>query len=272
MDSEDEVSTFSADEMMDSSEDETVNNNMFVSIENIYNKNCDGIGPNTCDNRVACVWTCNTRHGSDRDRGCCKSRRSPSRSRPSRPTRRPSPRPTRRPTGSSSGGSSFNDGLDAGRRAAERIWRDAGNRCSSAWGDFQNRVNRRVRSEGWDRSNNWRTRSFNEGARKGMNEIVVQKEKECFRDSSDECVDLGDEAARIIAYDHCPGRMRVNNKERRRWRRDCRNAAVDQCRSSVRNEVRNQCGSSPSTRDLTTLRNKCRNQVLTMVGDRSEEE
>ncbi len=180
------------------------------------------------------------------------------------------PPPTRRPT-SSGGGSSFNDGLDAGRRAAERIWRDAGNRCSSAWGDFQDRVNRRVRSEGWDRSSNWRTRSFNEGARKGMNEIVVQKEKECFRDSSDECVDLGDEAARIIAYDHC-GSMRSSSRgSRRSWRRQCRDAAVDQCRSQVRNAVRNECG-SPSTRDLTTLRNKCRNQVLTMIGDRSEEE
>ncbi len=34
-----------------------------------------------------------------------------------------------------------------------------------------------------------------------MKEVVTEKEKECFRDNSDECVDLGDEAARIIAYD-----------------------------------------------------------------------
>ena len=99
-----------------------------------------------------------------------------------------------------------------------------------------------------------------------MKEIVTQKEKECFHDTADECVDLGDEAARIIAYNHCRlnGALSIGS-----WREECRDAAVDQCEARIRNEVRNTCG-SPSTSDLRMLKNKCWNQVLTMIGDRSE--
>ncbi|KAK1743582.1 hypothetical protein QTG54_006203 [Skeletonema marinoi] len=177
--------------------------------------------------------------------------------------RRPTRNPTRRPTGSSS--SSFDEGLEAGRREANKLWRDAGNRCSSAWGDFQNTVDRKIRARGWNTGGN---RSFNQGARAGMKEVVVEKEKECFRDSADECVDLGNEAARMIAYDHC-GSFGMNSVSKK-WRRNCRDAAVDQCRGQVFNQVRDECG-SPNTSDLRTLQNKCRNKVLTMIGDRSED-
>jgi len=60
-----------------------------------------------------------------------------------------------------------------------------------------------------------------------MNEVVVEKEMLCFRDTADECVDLGNETARIIAYDHCD-RFRVTN-QRKQWRRNCRDVAVAQC-------------------------------------------
>ena len=100
-----------------------------------------------------------------------------------------------------------------------------------------------------------------------MNEVVTQKERMCFRDSADECVDLGNEAARIIAYDHCASGWGASASNSQRWRRECRNAAIDQCRSEMRNAVRNACGSSPNTRDLRNLQNKCKNEVLFMIGD-----
>ncbi len=228
-------------------------------LENPNNPNCDGIGPNTCDNRVACVWTCSTRHSSDKNRGCCEYRRN----------KQPAPRPPTRRTTLSSSGSPFNDGLSAGRSEANRLWHNAGNTCSAAWSDFPNSVDHRIRNKGWNlNTGNWRQRSFNQGARDGMKEIVTQKEKECFHDTADECVDLGDEAARIIAYKHC-GLNEVSSTSIGNWRRECRDAAVDQCEVRIRNEVRNRCG-SPSTSDLRMLKNKCWNQVLTMIGDRSE--
>ena len=132
--------------------------------------------------------------------------------------RRPTRITTMRPTGSSR--SSFDEGLEAGRREANKLWRDAGNRCSSAWGDFQNTVDRKIRARGWNTGGN---RSFNQSARAGMKEVVVEKEKECFRDSADECVDLGNEAARMIAYSHC-GSFGMNSVIKK-WRRNCRDAA-----------------------------------------------
>lgn len=241
-------SAFSADE-----------SEMMDFLENPNNPNCDGIGPNTCDNRVACVWTCKTRYPSDKDLGCCEYKSDQPTPRP--PTRRP----TKRPSTTSSGGTSFDDGLRAGRSEADRLWRVAGSTCSAAWGDFQNSVSRRISDKGWNNSGNWRTRAFNQGARAGMNEVVTQKEKECFHDSADECVDLGDEAARIIAYEHCGtiGNLSIG----KHWRRECRAAAIDQCRAQVRNEVRNDCG-SPNAQDLKILKNKCWTQVRTMIGDR----
>lgn len=259
------------DEMIDS-EDEPVNNNnmlnnnmlnndMFIALENSHsNPDCDNIGPNTCDNRDLCQWTCKTRYNSDRYRGCCK------RNQIRRPTPNPTRRPTPTPTNSGGSGTSFDDGLATGRAVAESLWRAAGSSCSSVWGEFQDSVDRKVRTKGWDATGNWRTKSFNRGARAGMNEVVVEKEMLCFRDTADECVDLGNEAARIIAYDHC-NRFRVTN-QRKQWRRDCRDVAVAQCGGQVFDQVRNECG-SPTPSELKSLQNKCRSQVLTMIGDRS---
>ncbi len=178
---------------------------------------------------------------------------------------RPLPRPTSR--------SPFDNGLHAGRSAANKIWRNAGSTCAAAWGDFKTRVDRKIRSERWDRTKtgNWRVNTFNEGARAGMKEIVTQKEKQCFRDNADECVDLGDEAAHIIAYNHCGGHYGMASSSRN-WRKECRNAAIDQCKTQIRNKTRNACGSSPSTRDLKKLQNRCKGQVKKMIEDRSEEE
>ena len=100
-----------------------------------------------------------------------------------------------------------------------------------------------------------------------MNEVVTEKERMCFHDSADECVDLGNAAARMIAYDHCQIGMSSSSSSSQRWRRECRDAAIRQCQGQMFDKVRNACGSSPRTRDLTRLQNKCRNQVLFMIGD-----
>lgn len=101
-----------------------------------------------------------------------------------------------------------------------------------------------------------------------MNEVVREKEQQCFRDSADECVDLGNAAARIIAYDHCDS-FAMAASGNTNWRQRCRDAAITQCRGQIFNEVRSACGSSPDTPTLQRLQNRCGNQVRTMIGDRS---
>ena len=102
-----------------------------------------------------------------------------------------------------------------------------------------------------------------------MNEVVREKEQQCFRDSADECVDLGNAAARIIAYDHCDS-FAMAASGNTNWRQRCRDAAITQCRGQIFNEVRRMCG-SPDTPTLQRLQNKCRNQVRSMIGDIGEE-
>ncbi len=148
-----------------------------------------------------------------------------------RPTRRPTPRPnrqpTRRPTRRPTGSGDFDDGLRAGRQEAQRIWRNLGRKLLllEAWREFQDSVQRRIRSNGWNSSNNWRTRAFNDGATRGMTEVVREKEKcggpyHCLRS-------LWPFRSVILC--------------RPNWRRQCRDAAITQSRGQIFNEVRSAC-------------------------------
>ena len=184
--------------------------------------------------------------------------------------RRPSNRPN---NNNNNGGSSFDRGLREGQRRADQIWRDLGNSCANAWRNFESSINRDIRSRGWDRSSggNWQDRSFNEGARTGMQRAVTQRQAQCFRDSSTECVDLGNEAALIIAENHCGGfsSSRPRNNPRA-WRRECRDVAISQCQGNISNQIRARCRRNfrTTTRELRDLQGRCSNQVRTMIGDR----
>jgi hypothetical protein len=105
-----------------------------------------------------------------------------------------------------------------------------------------------------------------------MKEVLTDKEKECFRDSSEECEDLGNAAARIIAYRHCQTvSMSRDESQSRRWRRDCRNSAINQCKGQVSAQVRRDCGARLRTNELLNLQGKCDNQVYNMINGRSED-
>jgi hypothetical protein len=217
---------------------------MFIAVSNNGKGYCDGRGWNTCDNRRdACEWIGQPRSSN----GYCRDR-----------------------TDKNSGGgsSNFDDGLREGRRAAEKLWKDMGGDCANAWRDFKTRINREIKNRGWNSSNgNWKTNSYNEGARKGMQEVLDKYEKKCFHDSPDECIDLGNEAARIIAYGFCGG---YSSSRHPSYRETCRNVAINQCKGQVFGQVKSQCGSQPSN-VIDHLQNKCSNQVKSMIGDKTEE-
>lgn len=203
---------------------------------------CTGRGINTCDNRKpACRWT------GTRKSGRCVDNNNPT----------PPPTPT------------FNDGLSQGKQTALKLWRDMGNDCANAWNDFRNSINREISARGWNSNGNWRTNSFNQGARDGMQQVLKEKEEQCFHDSPDECIDLGNEAARIIAFQYChPNLMSTSNHKD--YRATCRAVAISQCSGQVYNNVRSECG-APNTKKLSSLQKKCSNQVKSMIGDSTEE-
>ena len=88
-------------------------------------------------------------------------------------------------------------------------------------------------------------------------------------DEIDECIDLGNEAARIIAFQYChPNLMSTSNHKD--YRVTCRAVAISQCSGQVYNNVRSECG-APNTKKLSSLQKKCSNQVKSMIGDSTEE-
>lgn len=187
------------------------------------------------------------------------------------PTRRPTSRPTRRPTGSNNS-SSFNDGLSRGRSEAERLWRNLGDDCANAFG-FNDLVQQEIRRRNWHRSgNNFRQRAFNQGAREGMNEIVQKYEKKCLHDSPDLCIELGDTAADIIAFDHCRPNSGSSASSSQNFPRNCRDVGTNQCQGSMNDRVRRHCGSRANTSTLLSLQNSCRRQVNRLTRNNSNEE
>lgn len=191
--------------------------------------------------------------------------RQPTRMPTGKADKQPTRRPTRRPTGSNNS-SRFNDGLRRGRREAERLWRNLGGDCANAFG-FNDRVQQEIRRRNWHR----RGSRFNRGARQGMNEIVQKYEKKCLHDRPDLCIELGETAADIIAFDHCnPNSGSASSFQN--FPRNCRDVGTNQCQGSMNDRVRRHCGSRANTSTLLSLQNSCRRQVNRLTRNNSNEE
>jgi arsenate reductase-like glutaredoxin family protein len=144
-----------------------------------------------------------------------------------------------------------------------------GSSCSSAWKDFPNAIDRKIQTRGWNnRNGDWRTQAYNEGARAGMQEVLKEKEKQCFNDSATECIDLGNNAAKMIANKHCQMMAMYDNKN---YRASCRDVAINQCKGQVSVEVQRFCGTTPSTNVLRDLMGQCDYQVHSLINGRSED-
>ena len=255
---------------------------MFIAVSNNGKGYCDGRGWNTCDRRRhACKWVGQPRSGN----GYCTDRNGGGGNNNSNKSCQNSGFNGCRNnsyychwvgsqrdgycTEKSNGGGSFDDGLREGRRAGEKLWRDMGGDCANAWRNFKTSINREIKHRGWNSSNgNWKSNSYNDGARKGMEEVLNKYEKKCFHDSSDECIDLGNEAARMIAYNFCGGNRSYIYQL---YRETCRNVAINQCKGQVYGQVRSECGSQPSN-VISHLQNHCSNQVKSMIGDNTQTE
>lgn len=94
-------------------------------------------------------------------------------------------------------GNTFSDGVSAGKEEAERIWKKSGSDCSNIW-TFQNDVESMTSWQFPDRGN-WRTKSYNRGARSGADQVVQKYEKNCLDSNPDECNDVGVSAAAEVS-------------------------------------------------------------------------
>jgi len=214
---------------------------------------CTGRGWNTCDNRRPdCRWI-----GNQRDGYCIDDNRNNNNNNNN----------SKNNNNNNNDVDPFNNGLNEGRRIAQNLWRNMGNSCSNAWSSFSDRINSEIRNRGWNStSGNWRTQSFNQGARAGTQQVLKEKEKQCFNNSPDECIDLGNEAARIIAFRHCNPDLLSTNSHKN-YKATCRKVAIGQCQGQIFTQVSKirGCG-SPSTNKTRQLQNECTSQVNSMIG------
>ena len=91
----------------------------------------------------------------------------------------------------------FGDGVAAGKEEAESLWSQQGSDCGTVW-SFQGTVDDTLAWMFPD-SGNWKTRSYNRGARAGASQVVEKYEKYCLEDSPDECNEVGLAAAAEVS-------------------------------------------------------------------------
>ena len=253
-DDKDYLDSTSRDDNDRSGDDPYRYSDMFIAVSNNGKGYCDGRGWNTCDNRrQACEWVgqprssngyCRDRNGGGGNNKSCQNRGFNGCRNNSYYCHWVGSQRSGYCTDKNNGGGSFDDGLREGRRAGEKLWHDMGGDCANAWRNFKTSINREIKNRGWNTSNgNWKSNSYNNGARKGMQEVLSKYEKKCFHDSPDEapeCIALGNDAASMIAYNFCFDP--INELDYESYGTNCRIVAINQCKGQVYGKVRSYCG------------------------------
>jgi hypothetical protein len=193
----------------------------------------------------------------------------------------------------------FNSGVYLGADVAEKMWKEQGSSCSNIWG-FEDQVDNYLESKYPTDTSDWRKNSCHEGMKKGAGEllcdhcnaldpfikkvsfheiqtrlhclifidqVVAKYEKQCLDDTPDECYDLGQAAAQMIAFDFCPfsAQSDATAYGQPNYKASCRSVAYGVCEGAIYNNVRDN-GCSISTSQLNNLQNKCKGQVDSMTG------
>lgn len=161
-------------------------------------------------------------------------------------------------------GATCEDGYMAGQKDVQRMWKNSGSNCDNAW-DLQNQANKK-KKKSYPSSSNWKTDSYNECARDGIDAEVKKIEKRCFEDDSSQCTDLGKTAAEIIVKDnHCgPGGDTTSYSI---YKKECKQAAYSICEGQIPSVADRWCpNKSLSNSKIRNMQDKCRSQVNKMVG------
>jgi hypothetical protein len=101
--------------------------------------------------------------------------------------------------------------------------------------------------------------------------VVAKYEKQCLENSPDECYDLGQAAAQMIAFDYCPFSVQADATAygQPNYKASCRSVAYGVCEGAIYGYVRDN-GCSISTSKLNQLQDECEDQVDSMTGGAEE--
>mmetsp|Transcript_56991 Transcript_56991/g.120997 ORF Transcript_56991/g.120997 Transcript_56991/m.120997 type:complete len:309 (-) Transcript_56991:31-957(-) len=167
---------------------------------------------------------------------------------------------------------SCEDGYKAGQKDVQRMWKNNGSNCDNVW-DLEQEA-KKTKNKKYPDSGDWKTKSFNECARDGVDAEVKKLEKKCLEDDSSQCTDLGKAAAEHIVKDnHCdPGKGNTSSQYTN-YKKECKKAAKSICEGQIPVVANRWCPQrSLKTSKLREMQGQCQKQINKMVpGDESHE-
>ena len=152
-------------------------------------------------------------------------------------------------------------GFRDGRRMIKNEWTSEFERnCDFIW-DLEDEA-QRAADRSYRRARNWREREFNRCARLGVQDQVINYERQCLDETSDQCFDLAQAAAESIVFEFvCNPRIEnfkvptpIDYKEK------CRNVAKNNCPGLIWTTMEKWCPKKADhikRRELMILEDKC---------------
>jgi len=160
------------------------------------------------------------------------------------------------------------DGWYAGVDAVDDMWKKKPfySDCDNVWQLSDEAEDLKDDEFPDDDDTDWRTSTYNDCARNGVDSEVTAIEKECLWDDSSQCTDLGNSAAEIVVMDNwCTPDFAIYKDPN--YKKECKDAAVTICEGNISNVANSWCpDKNLSTGKLKQLQDECEDQVNDMVG------
>jgi len=159
---------------------------------------------------------------------------------------------------------SCEDGFKAGQKEVKRTWENGGRDCDNALG-LSGQM-KRTKNSKYPDSGNWRTKSYNECARDGVDAQVKKIQKKCLEDSSAVCTDLGKAAAAHVVKDNFCTPAGATARKRTNYKKQCKEAADAICQGQISTVIDKWCPKQKLRNSVRRdMQSKCRRQINSMV-------
>ncbi len=170
-------------------------------------------------------------------------------------------------------GKGCNQGERDGKRDVQRAY---GGDCANILGkDFSRRVKRSANRK-YSGGRNFKQRAYNECAIDAVNKELRRVGKKCLNSGSgsDTCIELGEEAAKVIIRQSnvCPETFdSPSSTSIKKFRKTCRKVANGVCKGYIKPAQKQECPSyRMGLREQEDLQRKCKDMVNELTNDEDE--
>lgn len=165
------------------------------------------------------------------------------------------------------------DGMKDGQQSVRQSWKRNGSDCVDAWSidDTGKQIKRRNYPEN---PRDWKQKSYNQCARKGVDAMVEQIKKECLNDSTDQCEDLGEAAAEGIVFENVCIPMfdsQAAGNKKPNYKKTCKKVARGICKGDISRKIKKYCPDDKvNANKLERLMGKCKSEINSLVDGADE--